>query len=266
MPFRISSPPRATPPAWTPPPAGTAFPRGAIPSPRHKLLAARPHVVVESPPPEFAIVPSKLSMWDNDHDGDCVSAEEAFAKACHDPEIFIAVAEVIRWATAHGVLNGADLSEVLDWMAAKGFQDGSQLYNDGPKQGVDYSNESVLQSAIASSGTVKIAIDANALPSGAGNQQGWYAFGGGRHPNTDHCTALSGYGTAGYCFRALGVPLPSGVDANKPGCYLHFTWSTIGVVDHAWLMGTCTEAWVRIPTTVGVPPLAPEPMVSFSQV
>ncbi len=266
MPFRVSTPPRSTPPLWTPSPPGTTFRRGAVPTPKHRIIAAPQHQVVEAPPADFAIVPSQLSMWDNDRDGDCVSAEEAFAKACHAPEIFIAVQEVIRWATAHGVLNGANLDEVLDWMYQKGFQDGSQLYNDGPKQSVDYTTIDTLKSGIATTGTVKIAIDANALPSGAGNQQGWYKFGGGRFPNTDHCTGLSGFGTAGYCFKALGVPLPSGVDPNKPDCFLHFTWSTIGVVDHPWLLGTCTEAWIRTPTTVGVPPLAPEPLTSFSQV
>ena len=40
-------------------------------------------------PAQFAYVPKQLSMWGNDQYGDCVSAEEAFAKACYSPEIFI---------------------------------------------------------------------------------------------------------------------------------------------------------------------------------
>lgn len=189
----------------------------------------------------------------------CVSAEEAFAKACHTPEIFIDDSTVVAWARKHGFLNGADLSEVMDMMGSNGFQVGTQTYNDGPKQGVDFSNESVLQAAIAQ-GNVKIAIDAGALPSTAGNQQGWFALGDGRtYRSTDHCTGLSGYGTAGYLYSLLGVPLPSGVDGNLMG-YLHFTWATIGFVTHAWLMSTCTEAWVRSPTTVGVPPI-PDPSI-----
>ncbi len=189
--------------------------------------------------------------------GNCVSAEEAFAKACHTPEIFIDDNVVIAWARANGYLNGADLKEVCDSMLDDGYHVGGQIYNDGPAQTVDYANQDSLRSAI-SQGPVKIAIDANALPSGAGNNQGWYAFGGGRYPNTDHCTGLSGYGTAAYCFSQLGVPLPSGIDPNKADCYLHFTWSTIGVVDQAWLMNTCVEAWLRMPTTIGIPPL-PDP-------
>lgn len=256
MNIRQSTAPRTSPPLWTPPPAGVTFLRGARPSPPHKLLAAQPFLGIVAPA-QFAIVPKQLNMWGNSQYGDCVSAEEAFAKACHTPEIFIDEQTVIDWARKNGFLNGADLKEVCDAMEKHGFQVGNQLYNDGSAQGVDYSNESVLQAAIAQ-GNVKIAIDASALPSGAGNQQGWYKFGGGSFRNTDHCTSLSGYGTAGYLFGQLGVPVPSGVDPNKPNCYLHFTWSTIGVVDHDWLMGTCTEAWVRSPTTVGVPPL-PDP-------
>jgi hypothetical protein len=189
--------------------------------------------------------------------GNCVSAEEAFAKACYMPEIFIPASEVESWASQHGVLNGADLSSVMDWMKEKGFQVGGQTYNDGNKMSVDYSNEAVLQAAISdpnSQGPVKIAIDANALPSGAGNNQGWAAFGGspGEFGNTDHCVAISGYGPTAYLFQQLGVPVPAGAPANG---YHLYTWSTIGVVDHAWIMSTCVEAWTRQPTTVGVPPL-----------
>ncbi len=92
-------------------------------------------------------------------------------------------------------------------------------------------------------------MDANALPSGAGNKQGWYKFGGrpGQYSNEDHSTALCGYGPASFCFTAVGVPLPAGVDKDKQ-CYLHFTWGTIGVVDHDWVMSCVSEAWLRNPT------------------
>jgi hypothetical protein len=200
-------------------------------------------------------------MWGNDQYGDCVTAEEAFAKACYQPEIFIPDTEVIRWARANGYLNGAYLEEVMDSMAKKGFQIGTQLYNDGPYYSVDYSNEPVLQAAIAT-GPVKIGIDSSALPSGAGNNQGWFALGGGNHRNEDHSVALSGYGPAAWLYQQLNVPLPSGLPGTTLG-YLLFTWSTIGFVDHKWLMGACGEAWIRNPTTVGVPPLPgptpPEP-------
>ena len=58
----------------------------------------------------------------------------------------------------------------------------------------------------------------------------------------------SSHGSAAFCFGRLGVPLPSGVAADKRG-YLFFTWGTIGFVDHPWLLGCVDEAWVRNPTT-----------------
>ncbi len=251
-----STPPRSTPPAFTPPAPGTTFMTGAIPTPPNKLLRAAPFMPYTAPPPQFAVVPKQLDVWGNSTYGCCVSSEEAFAKACHNPEIFIPASVVIDWARKHGVLNGAMLDEVLDAMVRGGYQIGAQLYNDGQKLGVDYSDEGVLQSALAT-GPVKIAIDAGALPSGAGNQQGWYKLGGGGR-NTNHCVGLSGYGPAEWLYQQLGVALPSAL-AGKKG-YLLFTWSTIGFVDHPWLMGTCTEAWVRNPTTVGVPPLPDSPV------
>lgn len=175
---------------------GQPFPRGAFTTPSHLLLAAEPYTQsreLRAAPPQLAYVPRKLSYWGNDRYGVCVTSEEAFAKACYEPEIFIDDATVVDWARRHGVLNGASLDEVLDAFLRDGFQVGPQRYNDGPKLLVDYANESALQSAIAQ-GPVKIAIAADALPSGAGNNQGWYVVGGPRYRNTDHCVALCGYG------------------------------------------------------------------------
>lgn len=235
----------------------STFLRGAIPTPRHKLAAAMPHRLLFSPPAQFAIVPKQLSMWGNDVDGDCVTAEEAFAKACYSPEIFIPEAAAVAWATANGYLNGAELTDVMKTMATAGFVVGQQTYDDGPYTSVDYSTESILQSAIAQ-GPVKIGIDADALPSTAGNKQGWSAFGGTpeQFTNEDHCVSLCGYGPVAWLAQQLGVAVPTGAPASG---YLLFTWSSIGIVDHAWIMSTCGEAWLRNPTTVGVPPLTPLP-------
>jgi hypothetical protein len=231
------------------------FKTGARPTPRWKLSAATPHRVYKSPLTQIAYVPAKLDMWGNDAHGDCVTAEEAAAKAMNSPEIFIDSATVVAWASAGGFLEGANLTDVMDAMKVKGFQVGQQLYNDGGYTSVDFSNETNLQSALCA-GPVKIGIDSSALPSGAGNGQGWVATGGTpqQFTNEDHCVNLCGYGPAGWLFEQLNVPLPSNLSSTTPG-YLLYTWSTIGFVDHAWLMSTCGEAWLRNPTTVGVPPL-----------
>lgn len=235
------------------------FPRGAKATPPN-VLRAKPKFSVragQAPPAEFATVPEKLDYWGNDQYGCCVSTEEAFAKACHNPEIFIEEANVIEWASHHGVLNGATLDEVLTAMLDDGFQVGPQRYNDGRAVTVDYTKPDTLKAAIAE-GPVKIAIDADALPQGAGRSNGWFALGSGRYSNTDHCVALAGYGSAAFLYGKMGIPVPSGLPATTQG-YLLFTWSTLGFVDHKWLLNTCVEAWLRQPTTVGVPPLDPGP-------
>lgn len=264
MPVTLTCPDTGTViPAWTCPDTGKLFPTGATPTPRHLLAAAVPFYAPSGAaiPEHVAYVPKFRSMFGNDRYGDCVSAEEAYTKTCVHPEIFNSQAIVdelsavcIAWARSHGVLNGADLSYVLDAMAERGYLLGPQLFNDGPKLAVDYTNEAVLRAAIAQ-GPVKLAIGSGALPGGAGSQDGYYAL-SARNYSSDHSTTLCGYGTVEYCYSQLGLPVPSGIPAGTRG-YLHYTWSTIGFVTQAWVNGATDEAWVRNPTTVGIPPLSP---------
>jgi hypothetical protein len=241
--------------------ASKGFKTGALPTPRHKLLAVMPHGKVPKAPLQVIVVPPFLEEWLNATDGDCVDAEEAAAKAafsvyCGLPETKITDATVLAFCNKFGFLNGAGLTDVMDKMISDGFQQDGQVYKDGPYQGVDYSNEDILQSAI-SVGPVKIGIDSTALPDSAGDANGWSASGGtvGQYKNEDHCVGIWGYGPSAALFEALGVPMPSGFPASG---YLLYTWATIGVVDYNWLMSTCAEAWLRTPTTVGVGP-APTP-------
>src|SRR5271166_7016589 len=128
--------------------ANIRMPRGAIPSPRYKLAAAVPHVVIGTTPANYLNIPKKISYWGNDVHGDCVTAEEAFAKACNNPEIFIPDSEVITWATNHNVLEGAQLTAVLQFMETDGFSQNGSVYDDGPYLSVDWTNSTTLQSAI----------------------------------------------------------------------------------------------------------------------
>jgi hypothetical protein len=233
------------------------FKTGARPSPRYALARAHPHTIRGATPAQWFWLPQVLSMWLNDTNGDCVTAEEAAAKACCG--ILIADATVQTWASGNNVLNGADLDQVLALMVAAGFVQDGNTYNDGSYTSLDYSNEGVIQNAI-SVGPVKIGIDSTALPSTAGNQMGWSAFGGapGQYANEDHCVGLWGYGPTAWLFQQLAVPLPAGA---PPAGYYLFTWSTVGVVDHAWIMSCCGEAWLRTPTTVTVGSGTPAPDV-----
>ena len=231
--------------------------RGAIPSPRSVLAAAVPYSAPRgAPPPNFIILPQKISFWGNYSDGDCVTAEEAFAKACHSAEIFISDDEVIGWATRHGVLNGASITQVMTWMQNDGFLDGSVSYDDGTHSSVDWTNAGILQSAI-SQGPVKLGVAADQLDktwqaaggSATGGVSGWFATGYTEDTNEDHCVALCGYGSISWLAQQLSVQVPAGLDGTQPG-YAMFTWDSIGIIDVPSMIAITQEAWLRQPTTV----------------
>ena len=228
--------------------------RGAIPTPRNLLATAVPYFAsVRAPatPPNFIVIPKQISMWGNDVHGDCVTAEEAFAKACNNPEVFISDNEVIAWATKHGVLEGANLHEVLTWMQNDGFLDGSFTYDDGSYSSVNWHDAGTLQSAI-SEGPVKIGIAADQIQAAwdsTGGKSGWFATGFHDDANEDHCVPLCGYGSISWLAQQLGVEVPAGIDGTKAG-YAMFTWNSIGIIDAPSMIAITQEAWLRQPTTV----------------
>ena len=127
------------------------LPRGAIPSTRYELAAATPHVPdpAISVPSSFLMWPVQMSSWNNYVYGDCVSAEEAFAKATAAPRVFIPEASVVQFAYDNGFLNGASLTAVMTKMQTNGFVPGDgHAYNDGPYNAVNWANAAILQSAI----------------------------------------------------------------------------------------------------------------------
>jgi hypothetical protein len=200
-----------------------------------------------------------MSYWGNYYDGDCVSAEEAFAKACSTPELFITRDNLVAWAAAHDLLNGAMLSDVLTLMQSAGISQGGKTYCDGPYTSVDWTIQSVLRNAIAQ-GPVKIGVAADQLQNAwnslngeispaATPQNGWVATGFTADPNEDHCVSLCGFGSLAWLAGELNAKLPAGVDGSAPG-YGLFTWSSIGVIDQPSMLAITAEAWLRNPTTV----------------
>ena len=224
-------------------------PRGARPSPRHRLASARPHRIIGATPAQWLFDPAKLSMWDNATYGCCVTSEEAFAKACDTPEVFITDDTVKAWASQNNVLNGTDLVTVLDLMQNAGFPQDGHTYNDGPFNAVDWTNAEVLQNAI-SQGPVKIGVAADQLESVVPNPpvNGWFATGFQSDQNEDHCVSLCGFGPIGWLSEQLGVVMPAG-DGSLP-VYAMFTWSSIGFIDAPSMLAITGEAWLRVPTTV----------------
>jgi hypothetical protein len=231
--------------------------RGAIPSPRHALAAAMPHAAVSGAPVAYLLKPQRLSMWGNDVHGDCVTAEEAFAKACNIPEIFIADDQVIAWATRHGVLEGANLVQVLQWMQNDGFTDPVNVYNDGLYYSVNWHDAGTLQSAI-STGPVKLGVAADQIEAAwrsTSGSSGWFATGFHADSHEDHCVALCGYGSISWLAQQLGVSVPGGIDGTQ-AAYAMFTWNSIGIIDAPSMLAVTCEAWLRQPTTV-IAPIGP---------
>lgn len=220
--------------------------RGAMPSPRSALAAAVPHIAITGAPPNFITIPPQISMWGNDVHGDCVTAEEAFAKACNTPEIFISDSEVIAWASSHGVLEGAYLNQVMQWMENDGFRQVGFVYDDGPNFSVNWTDSATLQSAV-SKGPVKLGVAANQLETAwrsTGGRTGWFGTRFQSDAGEDHCVSLCGYGTLAWLAQQLKVQVPGGIDGTKQG-YALFTWNTIGIIDEPSMVAITHEAWLR---------------------
>jgi len=199
-----------------------------------------------------------MSSWNNYIYGDCVTAEEAFAKATAAPQTFIPLDTVVAWATAHGVLNGASLTGVLKMMQTQGFPFNNKLYNDGPYNSVNWTNAAILQSAIYSHGPVKIGVGAGEFQSNAHGlvtpgTSGWAMYDYPQNEGEDHCTSLCGYGTLAELvslFQQHGVTVnvPAGMPSGL--CYAMFTWNSIGIIDEQSMLNMTYEAWIRTPVTI----------------
>jgi hypothetical protein len=214
-----------------------------------------------SVPSSFLMWPVKMSSWNNYSYGDCVTAEEAFAKAAAAPKTFIPEATVVSWASAHGYLNGAYLTDVMTTMQTDGFPHNNKKYDDGRYNSVNWHNAGILHSAIYSHGPVKIGVCAGYFQSPGPGQHGtvtpgtsgWAMY---NYPITspeDHCVSLCGYGTltqlvALFKKHKVTVHAPKGMP--KGLCYAMFTWNSIGIIDQQSMLNMTDEAWIRNPVTI----------------
>lgn len=246
------------------------MPRGAIPSPRWALAAATPFAAKVRRTPidsSYLMWPSGFSYWGNDEYGDCVTAEEAFAKATpapYPPYICLPEGLVVHWTKSNGFLNGAYLNVVLETMATTGMSlagsDGvypGKLLNGAPLA-VNWNSREDLQSAIVQAGPVKLGVAADKFQTHkqghvTPGSNGWAMFGYPPDLPEDHCVSLCGYGSlaelislfAGY---GVNVKPPKGMPSGL--CYALFTWKSIGIVDEQSLLNMTYEAWVREPVTI----------------
>jgi hypothetical protein len=255
----------------------------STPEQRAKRAVGKWHATNTNYPEQWSIVSTANSMFLNDRDGDCVLAGECVNVNVSQffltgKPVIIPDSEVEAWGEAHNALDGYDLLPMIAAMSVSN-SDGltytpsggtlTVMYCDGVGSSVNYQDRANICSALyASKGTLKMAVcgapgcDLQNAVNATGGQNGWYigAYTGG--PN-DHNVEMVGYGPASYCFNALGVPLPAGVDP-KQFCYLVNTWSCIGVVNAAVVesSGWCQEIDMRTPDSVVLSPSptpAPQP-------
>jgi hypothetical protein len=226
-------------------------PSGEFPSPNNEIVAATPYRAGTAPE-SFLSWPIEISFWGTGGVTNSLWIEEAFAKACAEPGVFIPTEVVIATARECGSANFAK------FMQMHGFQMSGDAYLDGPFKSVDWTNTAALNSAIANVGPVKIGVAAANLASVAQGRviagtSGWAIYGLPTGQPGNHCASLCGYGPLPaladlFERRGINVNLPSGMPAGL--CYAMFTWDSIGIVDRTSLMNITGEAWIRTPTTI----------------
>ena len=227
-------------------------PSGKFPSPNQELAAAEPYRPVGGAPGCFLGWPIEIGSWGNEDLSNSSWAEEAFAKACAEPRVFISANVVLQAARECG------LSNFAEFMQTHGFQMGRKAYLDGAFHAVDWSKEEVLNSAIANAGPVKIGVISPNLVSAAQGQfmpgkSGWAVCSIPPGQTASYCASLCGYGPLAALVDLFehdwgDVNLPAGMPSGL--CYAMFIRSSIGIIDRQSLMNITGEAWVRRPTTI----------------
>jgi hypothetical protein len=235
-------------------------PSGAFATPNHELAAARPYQAGGTAPASFLAWPIAIGLWGNETPGSETAgqsmwAEEAFAKACAEPKVFVPAEVVLLAARQCGSSNFAR------FMQTRGFQTNGAAYLDGPFHSIDWTNIAALHSAIANVGPVKIGVASADLSSGTHGSvtpgtNGWAVYGLPADQTENHCASLCGYGplaalVALFERNGINVNVPSGMPSGL--CYAMFTWGSIGIVDQQSVMHITGEAWVRKPPTIVKP-------------
>jgi hypothetical protein len=227
-------------------------PSGAFPTPNHELAGAHRYKTGGAAPESFIAWPTGIGSCGNEQASNSSWAEEAFAKACAEPEVFIPTDVVLSTSRECGSSNFAA------FMQTHGFQMGGKAYLDGPFHLIDWTNAAALNGAIATVGPVKIGVASADLASGPQGQvtpgtSGWAIHGLPAGQPENHCASLCGFGPSAVLVdlfkrHGVNVTVPPGMPSGL--CYAMFIWGSIGIVDRQSLMNITGEAWVRNPTTI----------------
>lgn len=220
--------------------------RGAIPTSRNRLAAARPFKRMFTPPNEIVRLISKLNVWGNDSHGNCTGAEIPFARGAMAPNTYVDPNEVIAWCSRNNCLEGAMIEDVLNSEQEDPLP-GTPKILSGPHASVNYMSVDDMKAALAQE-TLKIGMDAGCLENaGAGNSNGWAVVNAPKATNYDHCIPFLGYGTAGSVCDKWKVPVPSNISKDVEVVEAG-TWGTVGMFDWQSVFNVLCEAWIRHPT------------------
>ena len=156
--------------------AEISVPSGEFPTPNHELAAAEPYRAGGAAPESFLTWPIEIGFWGNEKASNSSWAEEAFAKACAEPKVFIPAEVVLSTARE------CDSSNFAEFLQTHGFQMDRKAYLDGPFHSVDWTNAAALHGAIANAGPVKIGVASANLASSPQSQitpgtSGWAIYG-----------------------------------------------------------------------------------------
>ena len=227
-------------------------PSGKFPTPNHELGSARRYEARGAAPESFLAWPTRIGSWGGENADGSIWAEEAFAKACAEPRVFVPEEAILRASRECGSSNFAR------FMRTRGFQVNGAAYLDGTFRLVNWTNAAVLNSAIAHIGPVKIGVAPAGLISGAHGEvtpgaSGWAVYSVPASEPGAYCASLCGFGPLAalvQLFERRGVKVhpPAGMAGHL--CYAMFAWGSIGVIDSQSLMKITGEAWVRDPTTI----------------
>ena len=152
-------------------------------------------------PAAFLMWPVRMLMWgqemvlcDQDIYGDCVSTEEAMAKALTASQTFL------MWPIKRAMWGYDDFFAFAKAITAsrqtQEFPEGAARADDGPHLSVDWTDSAMMASTIYSHGPVMVGVAADQFENMGvtPGQSGWCLHGYPAGLQADHCTSICGYG------------------------------------------------------------------------
>ena len=261
-------------PRWTLK-TGRVVRTGAIATPRHRLLAARPFIRRRAAPAEcFNSDGTPMQMDGNDQYGDCTVAclgniLDVVKRILSYPGGPISDDEVIRWAIAEGDQNGAVIADVLAQLQTDPMTDGAGQGNlVGPHLGVNYDDAPTVYDALSTHYALDLGVDSRPYSQCVGNDPvAVMPILTNAYQNIDHSIPAFDYATAGrlaahynekYKFAAQLGDLPM----DTP-CIGTETWGCMVITPVESFRNIVGEAWAiqsfPAPGTLPQPPQPPTP-------